>query len=134
VNQVMSVSGKYVMTTIYIMRVINMLDKEKWEYSREEAKDLAQDYLDREETRASCIKYFISHFKISNATANRWYNKIYDELVIPDISNALDIKSYKDTVESEIEKCLKKLKDLSIEEKVNVLTKITKLKKDLRKL
>ena len=24
-----------------------MLDKEKWEYSREEAKDLAQDYLDR---------------------------------------------------------------------------------------
>ena len=56
-----------------------MLDKEKWEYSREEAKDLAQDYLDREETRASCIKYFISHFKISNATANRWYNKIYDE-------------------------------------------------------
>jgi hypothetical protein len=111
-----------------------MLDKEKWEYSREEAKDLAQDYLDREETRASCIKYFINHFKISNATANRWYNKIYDELVIPDISNALDIKSYKDTVESEIEKCLKKLKDLTIEEKVNVLTKITKLKKDLRKL
>ena len=42
-----------------------MLDKEKWEYSREEAKDLAQDYLDREETRASCIKYFESHFKIS---------------------------------------------------------------------
>ena len=35
-----------------------MLDKEKWEYSREEAKTLAQDYLDREETRASCIKYF----------------------------------------------------------------------------
>ena len=90
-----------------------MLDKEKWEESRHEAKDLAQDYLDREETRASCIKYFISHFKISNA---------------------LDIKSYKDTVESEIEKCLKKLKDLTIEEKVNVLTKITKLKKDLRKL
>ena len=81
-----------------------MLDKEKWEYSKEEAKDLAQDYLDREETRANCIKYFISHFKISNATANRWYNKIYDELVIPDISNALDIKSYKEKVESEIEK------------------------------
>ena len=34
----------------------------------------------------------------------------------------------------EIEKCLKKLKDLTIEEKVNVLTKITKLKKDLKKL
>ena len=111
-----------------------MLDKEKWEYSKDEAKDLAQDYLDKEKTRASCIKYFMSHFKISNATANRWYNKIYDELVIPDIHNALEIKSYKDTVESEINKCMKKLKDLTIEEKVNVLSKITKLKKDLKKL
>jgi len=111
-----------------------MLPTDKWEESREEAKDLAQDYLNREETRASCIKYFISHFKISNATANRWYNKIYDELVVPDIHNALEIKSYKETVENEIEKCLKKLKDLTIEEKINVLTKITKLKKDLRKL
>ena len=111
-----------------------MLPTEKWEESREEAKDLAQDYLDREETRANCIKYFMSHFKISNSTANRWYNKIYDELVIPDIHNALEIKSYKETVESEINKCMKKLKDLTIEEKVNVLTKITKLKKDLKKL
>ena len=56
-----------------------MLDKEKWEYSRHEAKDLAQDYLDKEKTRASCIKYFESHFKISTSTANRWYNRIYDE-------------------------------------------------------
>ena len=48
-----------------------MLPTEKWEESREEAKDLAQDYLDREETRASCIKYFESHFKISTSTANR---------------------------------------------------------------
>ena len=116
------------------MRDIKMLDKEKWEYSREEAKDLAQDYLDREETRASCIKYFESHFKISTSTANRWYNRIYDELVVPDIHNALEIKSYKEKVESEIEECMKKLKDLTIEEKVNVLTKITKLKKDLKKL
>jgi len=75
-----------------------MLDKEKWEESRHEAKDLAQDYLDKEKTRSSCIKYF------------------------------------KETVESEIDKCMKKLKDLTIEEKVNVLTKITKLKKDLKKL
>jgi len=29
---------------------------------------------------------------------------------------------------------MKKLKELTIEEKVNVLTKITKLKKDLKKL
>ena len=111
-----------------------MLDKEKWDESRHEAKDLAQDYLDKEKTRSSCIKYFESHFKISTSTANRWYNRIYDELVVPDIHNALEIKFYKETVESEIEKCLKKLKELTTEEKVNVLTKITKLKKDLKKL
>ena len=111
-----------------------MLDKDKWEYSREEAKDLAQDYLDKEKTRSECVKYFESHFRISTSTANRWYNRIYNELVIPDIHKALEIKSYKETVESEIEECMKKLKELTIEEKVNVLTKITKLKKDLRKL
>ena len=111
-----------------------MLDKEKWEYSKEEAKDLAQDYLDREETRANCIKYFESHFKISTATANRWYNRIYDELVIPDISSALDIKSYKDTVESEIEKGMRKLSEYTFAEKIEILSKVTKLKKELRKL
>ena len=111
-----------------------MLDKEKWEYSRHEAKDLAQDYLDKEKTRASCIKYFESHFRISTSTANRWYNRIYNELIIPDIHKALEIKSYKEKVESQIEECMKKLKELTIEEKVNVLTKITKLKKDLKKL
>ena len=41
-----------------------MLPTEKWEESKEEAKDLAQDYLDREETRASVIKYFVSHLII----------------------------------------------------------------------
>jgi len=111
-----------------------MLDKEKWEYSRHEAKDLAQDYLDREETRASCIKYFISHFKISNATANRWYNKIYDELVIPDISNALDLKSYKERVETEIEKGMRNLSKYNFDEKIEILSKVTKLKKELKKL
>ena len=111
-----------------------MLDKEKWEYSKDEAKDLAQDYLDKEKTRASCIKYFISHFKISNATANRWYNKIYDELVIPDISNALDLKSYKDTVESVIEKGMKDLAKNNFSEKIEILLKVTKLKKELKKL
>jgi len=111
-----------------------MLDKEKWEYSKEEAKDLAQDYLDKKETRASCIKYFISHFKISNATANRWYNKIYDELVIPDISNALDIKSYKDTVQNEIEEGMKNLSEYTFSEKIEILSKVTKLKKELKKL
>jgi len=34
-----------------------MLPTDKWEESRHEAKDLAQDYLDKEKTRASCIKY-----------------------------------------------------------------------------
>ena len=111
-----------------------MLDKEKWEYSKEEAKDLAQDYLDKEETRASCIKYFESHFKISCATANRWYNRIYDELVIPDISNALDIKSYKDTVQNEIEEGMKNLSEYTFAEKIEILSKVTKLKKELKKL
>ena len=111
-----------------------MLPTEKWEESRHEARDLAQDYLDKEKTRSSCIKYFESHFKISTSTANRWYNIIYNELVVPYIHNVLEIKSYKETVESEIDKCMKKLKELTIEEKINVLTKITKLKKDLRKL
>ena len=112
-----------------------MLDKDKWEYSKEEAKDLAQDYLDREETRASCIKYFESHFKISTATANRWYNRIYDELRIPDIQEALDLKSFKDTLETELQKCIKKLKDIeNPDEKVELITKITKAKKELKKL
>ena len=111
-----------------------MLDKEKWEYSRHEAKDLAQDHLDEKKTRASCIKYFQSHFKISTATANRWYNRIYDELVVPDISSALDIKSYKDTVETEIEKGMKKLSEYTFAEKIEILSKVTKLKKELKKL
>ena len=111
-----------------------MLPTDKWEESREEAKDLAQDYLDKKETRASCIKYFESHFKISTATANRWYNRIYDELVIPDISSALDIKSYKDTVETEIEKGMKKLSEYTFAEKIEILSKVTKLKKELKKL
>ena len=111
-----------------------MLPTDKWEESREEAKDLAQDYLDKEETRASCIKYFESHFKISTATANRWYNRIYDELVIPDISTALDIKSYKDTVETEIEEGMKKLSEYTFAEKIEILSKVTKLKKELKKL
>ena len=111
-----------------------MLDKDNWEENKVEAKELAQEFIYDEKRKSECIKYFIGHFKISTSTANRWYNRIYDELVIPDIHKALEIKSYKETVESEIEKCMKKLKDLTIEEKVNVLTKITKLKKDLKKL
>ena len=111
-----------------------MLPTDKWEESKEEAKDLAQDYLDKKETRASCIKYFEQHFKISCATANRWYNRIYDELVIPDISSALDIKSYKDAVETEIEKGMKKLSEYTFSEKIEILSKVTKLKKELKKL
>ena len=111
-----------------------MLPTDKWEESREEAKDLAQDYLDKKETRASCIKYFESHFKISTATANRWYNRIYDELVIPDISSALDIKSYKERVETEIEKGMRNLSKYNFDEKIEILSKVTKLKKELKKL
>ena len=43
-----------------------MLPTEKWEESRHEAKDLAQDYLDREKTRASCIKYLLISFILLN--------------------------------------------------------------------
>ena len=111
-----------------------MLPTDKWEESREEAKDLAQDYLDKKETRASCIKYFESHFKISTATANRWYNRIYDELVIPDIHNALDLKSYKERVETEIEKGMRNLSKYNFDEKIEILSKVTKLKKELKKL
>ena len=112
-----------------------MLDKEKWEESREEAKDLAQDYLDREKTRSECVKYFESHFRISTSTANRWYNKIYNELVIPDIHNALEIKDYKNKVESEIDKCLMELPTMTNPlEKIELISKITKAKKELKKL
>ena len=112
-----------------------MLDKEKWEESRAEAKDLAQDYLDKKETRASCIKYFESHFKISTATANRWYNRIYDELRIPDIQEALDLKSFKDTLETELQKCINTLPSIdNADEKVELISKITKAKKELKKL
>ncbi len=112
-----------------------MLPTDKWEESRAEAKDLAQDYLDKKETRASCIKYFESHFKISTATANRWYNRIYDELRIPDIQEALDLKSFRDTLETELQKCINKLEDIvNPDEKVELITKITKAKKELKKL
>ena len=106
-----------------------MLDKEKWEESRAEAKDLAQDYLDKKETRASCIKYFESHFKISTATANRWYNRIYDELRIPDIQEALDLKSFKDTLETELQNVLILSQVLiMLMKKVELISKITKQK------
>ena len=111
-----------------------MLDKEKWEYSKEEAKDLAQDYLDKEETRASCIKYFESHFKISTATANRWYDKIYNELSIPSLDKAHKLAEYKAQVEHQIEESMKDIKKLPIGEKIEMFSKITKLKKELRKL
>ena len=112
-----------------------MLDKDKWEESREEAKDLAQDYLDKEKTRSECVKYFEGHFKISTSTANRWYNRIYNELVIPDIHNAIELKAYKDKVEEEINKCLIQLPTMTNPiEKIELISKITKAKKELKKL
>ena len=111
-----------------------MLDKDNWEENKVEAKELAQDYLNKEETKSNCVKYFMTHFKISSATAYRWYNKIYDELVVPDIHNALEIKSYKDTVETVIEKGMKDLAKNNFSEKIEILLKVTKLKKELRKL
>ena len=46
-----------------------MLDKDNWEENKDEAKDIAQIYIYDEKRNSECIKYFMSHFKISQATA-----------------------------------------------------------------
>ena len=111
-----------------------MLDKDNWEENKDEAKELAQEFIYDEKRKSECIKYFISHFKISSATAYRWYDKIYNELSIPSIDKANKIAVYKAQVEHQIEECMKDIEKLTIGEKVNLFSEITKLKKDLRKL
>ena len=112
-----------------------MLDKdEKWEENKVEAKELAQEFIYDEKRKSECVKYFISHFKISSATAYRWYDKLYNELVIPSVEKENKIAQYKETVETNIENQMKKLKDFSPTELVEFFTKVTKLKKELKKL
>ena len=111
-----------------------MLDKDTWEENKDEAKDIAQDFIYDEKKKSECIKYFVSHFKIAKATAYRWYDKIYNELSIPSIDKANKLAEYKASVEDEIERSMKDIKELPVEERFKILSMMTKLKKELKKL
>ena len=111
-----------------------MLDKDNWEENKDEAKDIAQIYIYDEKRKSECIKYFISHFKVSQATAYRWYDKIYNELEIPSIDKANKLAEYKAQVEYQIETSMKEIEKLPVNEKIKLFSEITKLKKELRKL
>jgi len=111
-----------------------MLDKDNWEENKDEAKELAQEFIYDEKRKSDCIKYFISHFKISQATAYRWYDKIYNELSIPSIDKANKLAEFKAQVEYQIETSMKDIEKLPIGEKIKLFSEITKLKKELRKL
>ena len=112
-----------------------MQDKdEKWEENKDEAKGIAQTFIYDEKRKSECIKYFIGHFKVSQSTAYRWYDKIYNELEIPSIDKANKLAEYKAYIEFQIEESYEEIKKLPIGEKVDLFSKITKLKKELRKL
>ena len=111
-----------------------MLDKDNWEENKDEAKGIAQTFIYDEKRKSECIKYFMSHFKISQATAYRWYDKIYNELKIPSIDKANKLAEYKAYIEFQIEESYEDIKKLPINEKIDLFSKITKLKKELRKL
>ena len=111
-----------------------MLDKDNWEENKVEAKELAQEFIYDEKRKSECIKYFIGHFKISQATAYRWYDKIYNELKIPSIDKANKLAEYKAQVEYQIETSMKEIEKLQVYEKIKLFSEITKLKKELRKL
>ena len=111
-----------------------MLDRDNWEENKDEAKGIAQTFIYDEKRKSECVKYFISHFKISSATAYRWYDKIYNELSIPSIDKANKIAEYKAQVEQQIETSMKEIENLPIGEKIKLFSEITKLKKELRKL
>ena len=111
-----------------------MLPTDNWEENKIEAKELAQEFIYDEKRKTECIKYFIGHFKISQATAYRWYDKIYNELSIPGIDKANKLAEYKATIEHQIEEAMKDIEKLPIGEKIKLFSEITKLKKELRKL
>ena len=111
-----------------------MLDKDNWEENKDEAKELAQEFIYDEKRKSDCIKYFIGHFKISQATAYRWYDKIYNELSIPSIDKANKLAEFKAEIEHQIEESMKDIEKLPIGEKIKLFSEITKLKKELRKL
>ena len=111
-----------------------MLDTENWEENKDEAKELAQEFIYDEKRKSDCIKYFIGHFKISQSTAYRWYDKIYNELSIPNIDKANKLAEFKASIEHQIEEAMKDIEKLPVNEKIKLFSEITKLKKELRKL
>ena len=111
-----------------------MLDKDNWEENKDEAKGIAQTFIYDEKRKSECIKYFISHFKVSQSTAYRWYDKIYNELSIPSIDKANKLTEFKASIEHQIEEAMKDIEKLPIGEKIKLFSEITKLKKELRKL
>ena len=111
-----------------------MLDKDNWEENKVEAKELAQEFIYDQKRKSECIKYFIGHFKVSQSTAYRWYDKIYNELSIPSIDKANKLAEYKAQVEHQIETSMKDIEKLPVNEKIKLFSEITKLKKELRKL
>ena len=111
-----------------------MLPTDSWEENKDEAKDIAQDLIYDEKKKSECIKYFIGHFRVSQSTAYRWYDKIYNELKIPSIDKANKLAEYKAQVEHQIEKSMKDIEKLPVNEKIKLFSEITKLKKELRKL
>ena len=48
--------------------------EEKWEENKEECQRIAQEFIYDEKRKSECVKYLIDHFKISQATAYRWYD------------------------------------------------------------
>ena len=111
-----------------------MLPTDNWEENKDEAKELAQEFIYDEKRKSECVKYFIGHFKVSQATAYRWYDKIYNELSIPSIDKANKLAEYKAEVEHQIEEAMKDIEKLPIDQKIKLFSEITKLKKELRKL
>ena len=111
-----------------------MLPTDNWEENKVEAKELAQEFIYDEKRKSECIKYFIGHFKVSQSTAYRWYDKIYNELSIPSIDKANKLAEYKAEIEHQLEEAMKDIEKLPIGEKIKLFSEITKLKKELRKL
>ena len=98
-----------------------MLDKDNWEENKDEAKGIAQTFIYDEKRKSECIKYFTAHFKISQATAYRWYEKIYNELSIPSIDKATKLAEYKASVEDEIERTTRTFKLGSKQQEHNLI-------------
>lgn len=108
--------------------------EEKWEENKEECQRIAQEFIYDEKRKSECVKYLIDHFKISQATAYRWYDKVYDSISVPTIVEGNKLLEFKNDIEEQVENAVEQAKKLAADEKLNVLTKAIKLKKLLQKL